>query len=177
MTLWDDDLPPATHLATRPTDDTLLEPALHWNLGRLRKWVRTKRDEGVECPACGQFAKVYRRSITGASAAALIALHRACGREYGHMPTILNRKQADETKMVYWGLIEAQPGERDDGSRRNGWWRVTELGIDFIHENLKVERHALVYDSKCIALEGEMVGIRDCLGEKFDYTQLMAGEA
>ncbi len=38
-----------------------------------------------------------------------------------------------------------------------------------------VPRHALIYDGRLLRLEGELVGIRDCLGDKFDYDELMSG--
>lgn len=140
-----------------------------------REWLRESTADGtaVECPCCKQNVKVYRRPVSAASAFALIALWRAAGFQYGHLPTILNRKQADEAKMRYWGLIEEAPLEREDGGRA-GYWRVTEAGEAFLHGITRVPQYAVIYDGRLLRLEGDYVSIRDCLGTKFDYDVLMS---
>lgn len=147
-------------------------------LSDAKRWLRSRLDAGARCPCCTQRAQTYRRPITSAMAVALIALYRAAGRTYGHLPTILQDKQAwvsDEAKLRYWGLIEELPEKREDGGRA-GWWRLTQLGEDFVRARAAVPRHARIYDGRCLELVGKQTSIRDALGTKFNYDALMAGE-
>lgn len=76
--------------------------------------------------------------------------------------------------MVHWGLIEEEPIVRPDGGRA-GWWRITPFGQQFVLGNSTVPKYARLYDGRCLGLEGVPVTIRDCLGTKFNYADLMAG--
>jgi hypothetical protein len=154
-----------------------LEPNDHWTLGDTRDWLRRRLEDGEHCPCCTQFAKVYRRKITSTSARALITMFRA-GAQYEpkHLPTVLGRKQADETKMAYWGLIQEESAQRSDGGRA-GWWQITELGVEWIHGRVAMPRYARIYDGRCLALVGEPTTIQDCLGTRFNLSELMTEEA
>ena len=157
---------PAIAAALSP-DDTL---------ATVIEWLRERVDEGVHCPACGQHAKVYRRKITTATARTLVLMLREAGTDWVHLPTLLGRSQADEAKARYWGLIEEQQGEREDGSNRVGWWRLTPLGVQFVRRQVRIPKYALIYDGRCLALDdAEAVSIDDALGTKFRYDDLMAG--
>jgi hypothetical protein len=144
-------------------------------LGEARDLLRTLVDEGHDCPLCTQFAKVYRRPIHATMALELIAFYRYAGREWGALKQSGVQRGGDMVKCRYWGLIEAMDGERDDGSERVGWWRVTELGEAWIHQRARVKKYARVYDGRCLGLHGEEVSIVDALGKKFNYAELMGG--
>lgn len=132
--------------------------------------------QAVTCPCCTQLAKIYRRSIHARMARDLIRLYRADpGFGWLHFPTVLGVNGGDTAKLAYWSLIEADDAVRADGSRRTGWWRLTERGEAFVCGRLDLPKYAKVYDGRVIGFEETpMVFIRDCLGSKFDYTELMA---
>lgn len=138
-----------------------------------QEWLRQRVEEGETCPCCTQFAKVYKRKITSTAAAGMIALYRSCGQNYGHIATIMNRQQGDETKLAYWELIEEERVFRPDGGRA-GYWRVTDKGVVFLQNQITVPKYARVYDGRVLGLDGDEVGIIDCLGQKFNYRELMA---
>lgn len=140
-----------------------------------KEWMRPLLHEGVICPACTQRAQIYTRAIYAQMARALIRLYRVVGMEFGHWPTIMGRKQADEAKLVHWGLIEPDLGEREDGSSRTGWWRVTELGRTWLLGNVAVPKYVDIYDSRPLRVHGEDWTVRDALGKHFDYEELMRG--
>lgn len=145
-------------------------------LEEAQKFLRDRLSEGTECPCCEQFAKVYRRKITAATAQALILMYREARRGWVYMPDLLQRKQADETKARYWGLIEESHETRGDGSSRVGVWRLTQHGVDFVLGNVEIPKYALIYDGECQGLdESESVTIHDALGTRFNYADLMAG--
>jgi len=159
------------------------------SLGDARAWLRARVQEGAECPCCRQFAKSYDRKLPSASARLLIALYRyddAEGREFVYLPPLLDRFGATILKGTphqggygtlshHWGLIEAQPGEREDGSNRVGYWRVTDLGREFALERATVPKYARLYGNRLLGLHGEPISIQDALGNKFNYRELMEG--
>lgn len=146
-------------------------------LDEARRWLRQQADEGAKCPCCNQFTKVYRRKITSQTARAMVLMWREAGNDYVYMPTLLGRKQADETKARYWGLIEEAPEVRDDGSSRVGVWRLTPKGVAFVRGMTRVPKYARIYDGRCLGFDDtELVDIYDALGTRFNYSDLMAGQ-
>jgi hypothetical protein len=153
----------------------------------LKAWLSTYSEEGAECPACGQLVKHYRRPLTVGMAYTLVLLERRAPNEWVHVLDFmqgLNLKpkvgtalgSGDYAKLRFWGLLEDYQSTRDDGSTRNGWWRITEDGKRFVRGELKVASHAVVFNDKLIELDSsKLVGIRDALGKKFNYDELMAG--
>lgn len=145
------------------------------SLAQVRNWLLSKADDGAECPVCKQYVKVYRRKITSSMAYALIEMYRAGGKDWVHLASVLTGARADEAKLAYWGLIEEEKILRPDGGRA-GYWRVTDLGELFLRGNLKLPKYARVYNKRVLGLDAtEQATIRDALGTKFDYSELMAG--
>jgi hypothetical protein len=179
------ELPPG-FLAALPLEDqpTLLgdtQPAGDWTLNDARQWLHDRVEDGAGCPCCEQLAKVYRRPIHRTMAIALILMHQAQPTgDWLYLPEVLRSmgrsRGGDEAKLSYWGFIQEEGGIREDGSNRAGWWRVTDRGRLFVHDGLSVPRHAVIYDGQLLGFAGESVSIRDALGNRFDYDQLMAGE-
>lgn len=145
--------------------DTTLEVA--------RDWLRSRLKHGVTCPTCQQDAKIYRRSINSRQAVALIKLHNAVGRDWGHVPTIAG-DGCEISKLRFWGLVEEEKDKRPDGGR-TGFWRVTDLGEGFVRGRWPVAKSVLIYNNRCLEVLGRKVDIRECLGNRFDYSALMAG--
>ncbi len=142
-------------------------------LGEVRDRVRENAESGgAHCPACGQFTKVYKRSINGEMATTLILAWRKHQLDWFHLPTLLGRGSGDTAKLRYWGLLEHDPTPRDDGGQ-GGSWRVTNLGERFIHGRLLVDKYAHVFDSECLGFSGPKVSIADALGKKFNWQELM----
>lgn len=142
-------------------------------LAQLRAWLHSKRAEGVTCPVCDQHVKIYRRKVNAGMARSLISMYRAGGTDFVHLPTAVGARSREEGKLRYWGLVEEQSGRRGDGGR-SGYWRVTEAGELFIANKLRIRQYAEVYDGQCLALTGEMVNIKDAIGDAFAYDELMS---
>lgn len=159
-----------TERAVSPDQVTAFTP-----LARVRSFVQDHADEGVHCPACDQFAKVYRRKINAGMAHALIEMYRHAKTDWFYLPPITRRWQGrDEAGLRYWGLIEEATEPREDGGRK-GWWRVTSDGEQFVRGTTTQPMYALVYDGKVLGFDGNRAGIRTALGQKFNYNQLMRG--
>lgn len=162
-------------VAPVPSPASLPSP---WLLSEARDWTRSHRVEGVECPCCEQLVKEYTRALPAIAARVMIRMYREGreGRDWVNIPEMaLRGGTGDGTKGQHWGLIEPQPGERDDGSRRTGWWRLTDLGRAFVTRAITVPKYAHIYNGETVSFSGPAFSIDQALGEKFNYTVLMEG--
>lgn len=154
-------------------------PAPEWTLADAQEWLRERVDHGDRCPCCTQLAKVYRRRLSHVPAAVLVVMHREDGCDWTHVPTLVKRHLRSlahqggyATLGAYWRLIEEESDKREDGGRA-GYWRLTDLGADFVRSRTLVPKYARLYDGRCLGFAGELVDIRECLGQRFNFDELM----
>ena len=147
-------------------------------VSEAKGWLRERVDEGECCPVCTQFAKVYRRQVHSTMARVLVLAYRSCEQDWFQLSSIekqMNRGGSSEAgKLRYWGLLQEEIEKRPDGGR-SGWWRITDTGAAFVLDRSTIQKYALIYDGRCLGLDGPHINIRDALGKKFNYNQLMAG--
>lgn len=145
----------------------------------LKSELREELSKGARCPVCTQFSKMYKRPLYGTIAQDLIRLYRACefDSNFYHIGEFSSRKASgggDFAKLVYWGLVEEKEKDEDDTTTRtSGYWRITGKGELFVQGEITVPSHVKIYDGRCLGLTGEQVSIKDVLGDKFDYEELM----
>lgn len=154
----------------------------HASLHDAKKWLRGRFEDGASCPCCGQFVKLYRRKITSGMALGLIALYRhqqtVGWDEWCHIPTLMNDACPSNMGALlrFWTLIEPQGGEREDGSSRTGFYRITAHGFRFVRGEVRVPKYVYLYNQTPLNRHDERtVDIREALGDKFNYTELMEG--
>lgn len=82
--------------------------------------------------------------------------------------------RGDMTKLKYWNLLLPHVGKREDGSNRNGIYSLTKDSFRFVSRETSVPKYALLYNNKLRGFDGENVFINQCLGDKFNYLELMA---
>lgn len=159
-------------------------------LAEAQKWLMAHAEQGALCPVCTQHVQLYHREIYASMARVLIILHRHFEKEteWLHVPSYLQDlsrqlgaaiRGGDWVKLKHWKLIEPKPkAERKDGSKRAGFWRVTEQGHAFAKNELKVPRYAMIYNERFLGYvpNSPQVGVLDCLGKEFDYNDLMTGK-
>jgi len=149
------------------------------------QWVRDHLKPGVECPCCTQLAKRYQRKLTSSMAYALLLIARAfrTKRDWLHVPEYLTEvcrtgatiRGGDWAKLVHWGVIEAKPDEqRKDGSKRVGFYRLTQRGRDFVDGRIRVPKHVLIYNSKFYGFGDKTVSVQEALTDRFNYAELMS---
>lgn len=166
------------------SDISAYGPGEDATLAEARSWLREQVNKGATCPCCKRFAKVYKRVLPPASGEVLIALYQAGALDgvYRFLPELIAESVSSRTAQQggygtlshHWDLIRAQPGDRDDGSTRTGWWTVTEKGVAFVEGRETVPKYAILYGGRCLDLEGPQFTIAQCLGEHFDYGELMS---
>jgi len=153
-------------------------PGDDWPLGEARDWLRDRVEDGASCPCCRQFAKVYKRKINHSAVRGLVAIYAQRNNEnggYAHLPSLgLGRLGGEAARLSYWGLIEEERVEREDGGRA-GWWRITPQGIDWLHSRIAVPTYARIYDGRLLGLTGAPWRVKDAVKEHFDLRDLMEG--
>ncbi len=134
--------------------------------------IESAENGGGKCPVCQQHTQAYKRHINSGMARALIKFYQAVGTGWGHLAT--HDKSREASKLAYWGLLEEEPEARPDGGR-SGWWRITTAGEQFVLGNLEVPKFARVYNGDLLSLDDSdgNTNIRQALGHKFDYSELM----
>jgi len=174
------------------------------SLEEIRSWLKAHIDKGAECPCCNQVVKLYKRRLNKSMAAVLALIYRwernrqkaleagtATAEQlipFVHVPSLIaelgaqNPRQAaalrgDFAKLKHWGLLEQMPAKRDDGSKRTGYWKITERGTQFMRGQIKVEAYVWIYNEAVITTRPvlELVTIREALKTTFNYQDLMDG--
>ena len=152
-------------------DDTPDFVSLH----AAQSWLRRHIDKGAKCPCCHQFSKVYRRTINSSMAFGLIEFYRHHRTDWGHAPSTgaVAQLGGEFARLELWGLVKEAEERREDGGRV-GWWRITDKGIAFLRNEIRVPKYAKIYDGRLLDLDyTTMVSITDALGTKFNYRDLM----
>ena len=145
-------------------------------LGEVRAYLRQQAmTDGARCPACTQVCRVYRRRLNAAMSRLLILIYRDHGQSWVHSRTI-GDGTGDLAKLRYWDLIEESVARRVGGGH-TGHWRITDRGVAFIHRRITVPSYALIYDGQLLELDGDPIGVRDALGERFDLAELFAEQS
>ena len=149
-------------------------------LSDLQAWIRARWRRGCRCPACGQSVKLYKRTLNRGMASVLIDIYKVCREqnvEYLHVSEhFLGQKDnavaREYSKLRFWGLLEEEPGERENGNG-TGRWRVTPLGEAFVKGRVLVPRSVLVFNNQLEGVSDERTTVRQALGRAFDYDELM----
>lgn len=137
-------------------------------------------DKGYYCPSCGQFCKRYYRKMNSNMAVVMIALYRKKKFGFVHIEEFMRvlgyKRSGDFAYLVHWGFLEKLVGDRPDGSKRNGFYKLTGRGLMFVEKKTTAKRTLIIYNGKCEGFEGDEITIVDALGKHFDYAELMKGD-
>lgn len=135
------------------------------------------KDKGYYCRDCGSFVKRYTRTFNSNMALALICLYKNKGSGFVHLEKLLAingyQRCGDASYLRHYGLIEAMDKEREDGSKRNGFYQITDKGIAFVKGGVYVQQNFLIFHNRCEGFRGAHITIREALGKKFNYNELM----
>jgi len=132
---------------------------------------------GYTCEHCGSFVKMYRRSLNSNMALAILLLYKFNIRDWVKVEDFLiksgHKRCGDFSYLVHYGLLEKKQGDRSDGSSRNGFYKLTGRGLLFCEGKLMVQEKFLILHGGLKGFEGKEISIKEALGKKFDYSELM----
>lgn len=136
-------------------------------LGSVREHLRESISEGTTCPACSQTVKTYRWTLYSSAAYCLgLFYHLGGTEEYTHMRDLRKAPTNSPAHLAHWGLVAPEPN-------RTGRWCVTTEGEAFLLRQLRVRKHAHVYNGRVLRMSGGWISIDDALGKKFSYTEML----
>ena len=137
---------------------------------------------GATCPCCNQFSKEYARPLNAAMAYTLILIYKALPTpSWIHVENYLKTTasggkknlRGDFHKLVFWGLLQKREGEHENGSPRNGFYRISPKGEAFVKGSLSVPSKAFIYNGKVQRFSKDLITIQGALGKHFDYNEIM----
>ena len=108
------------------------------------------------------------------------------GTQWVHVQEFLSKRKlppgiaasGDYAKLRFFGLLQKRDDRREDGSDRNGFWRITDLGTQFSDGLIQVPSFVYVYDNAPLpAPDAPLVWIEEVLGTRFSYAELMGRES
>jgi hypothetical protein len=141
-----------------------------------KEYINTNMDKGCYCPCCNQNVKLYKRPVNATMALILINLSKISLSEFVHASKLyegFGHLGGDFPKLKHWQLIEEMPN--DDNTKKNsGSWRITDKGVGFLLGDVKIPKYIITYNNECLGFSGEEIDINVALGEKFNYSELMA---
>jgi hypothetical protein len=140
-----------------------------------KDFIINHREDGVECPCCGQFCKLYKRALNSSMARFLIWIVRTVDTE-----TWVDWRDApasvvhggDYGKLKHWDLIENMVNHNPT-QRTSGMWKPTPKGVSFVQRRIRIPKQVFIYDNTVIGFSKENVDIVSALGKKFNYQELM----
>ena len=150
-------------------------------------WYNIIKSDGGHCPVCDRWGKLYRRGISANMARQLVWLCQQTPREDGWIdvqntaPKWLLRAPQIGT-LRHWNMVTDAPvaeskskskSKRKSKARSAGLWKPTAIGLEFAYNRISVPKYKYVYNDTVFDTEGPDVTILDCIGEHFDYNELM----
>ncbi len=149
-------------------------------LEEARQEMITAVDAGglILCPCCERVQKRYGRPLEHGKAAGLIWLYHQEDHT-GHFgsagPRKVVRLGGNFAQIRFWGL--AFPANEE--TPRDGIWKLTETGEQFVRNEIRVPKRALVYLNVFQGFAADKKGvikttnIVEALGRYFNYEDLM----
>jgi hypothetical protein len=156
-------------------------------LKEAKSYLKANWGKGVECPCCGQFVKLYKRTLNSGMAVTLIRIYNLTEHIDLNLPPViwidvkdfLRQKRYhnghDWTLLRFWGLLEQQVSEDNPEQKHSGFWKITEKGKDFVKNKIIVPKQLLHFNQTPYGFVGKEITITDALGSKFNYQELMDG--
>jgi hypothetical protein len=153
-------------------------------VSEAKELLASELKKGCKCPVCGQHAQMYKRTITSAMAKALLIFYgqgedQVDENGFFHLEKVLKyyadseATRGDAPKLQLWGLIEKMNSDRPDGSKRNGYYRVTKKGDHFVEGLIEVERSLYIFNDTIYAKSEETITFENALkSNKFKYQEI-----
>lgn len=121
--------------------------------------------------------KVYTRHLNSNMALCLLALYRHGINEFVKVEDFLLQngypRCGDFSYLTHYGFLEKLIANREDGSKRNGYYKITGRGLLFAENKTYVPEKFIICNGKLLGFEGKNISIRQALGKKFNYNELM----
>jgi len=147
------------------------------SLAQAKREMLAKVEDGAPCPCCGRLVKLYKRKLHSEMAAFLCRLVRKYQHEQRYYSTrelcpALTKSATDGSYLVLWDLIEKEPSENHAGGKA-GMYRPTIHGQEFVLGYTTVKSHVHLLCGEVIGFSDDYIHIKEALGSRFNYEELM----
>lgn len=148
------------------------------SIENAKVFLKENWKKGLDCPCCGRYVKLYTYSFNSSMAKLLIFMYKQ--KKLGNTPIHIEQTLADkgirsvqvQSKLVHWGLIE--PIENlDTAKRMSGYYFLTDEGEKFVLGFSRLPKSIDYYNEVVYARSEELIDIKQALGKKFNYAELM----
>ena len=147
-------------------------------IGEAKQLLRQGFVDGILCPCCDQLCKATKRRMRKPWAMLLNRIFIEHGQEWVHVVNAYSRdigRLANDWRFLrHHGLLEMHPN--DDASKtHSGYWRVTDLGRDFINDNAtRIPAFVVVLFNQVIAESEETVSFLEVMSQpsRFDLADV-----
>jgi hypothetical protein len=152
-------------------------------LTEAKQAVQSMLGEGIRCPCCGQYARRYRFGLSEKNIYLLSRLYHMTGNteDYVHIDRLADYARArikggtSFSILAWWNLIHERVNT-DKDKKTSGFWRVTDLGVDFLHGVARVPKYVYSFnDTIEINAEDPFIPIGEIPWKRFSYEELMRG--
>lgn len=156
------------------------------SLEEIRVWLEARVDAGVVCPACKVKSRRYTRHMSDRYVKALTmmeSLGRTRGDENGWFKVgekalgkdiCADLYHLNHAKLAYWGLVEKMT-KGHNHQTYSGYWRVTDLGRDFLAGQVKVCTFVKEYRGKAVGFSEEKIDVATANGVAFSFEEEVLG--
>jgi hypothetical protein len=137
---------------------------------RLWDEIAGEVKDGVECPCCRQYVKMYVRKLNSGMVLFLIRLYKADRRAPGGTFNVrdllpaTSKVSTDGAYLPLWGLAEVPA---------KGYYRITSSGRLFVQNMLRVQQHVVLLCGRFLGFRGKAISIQDACRDRFDLEELL----
>jgi len=141
-----------------------------------------------KCPTCKLKIVTRSRMLNRAMGEFLIALYRYHrDGSWAHVPTLARRARVtgiiqsrEYMRLIYWGMIERRPGEKDDGNPHAGYYCITDRGRRFVEGKIRVISRIIMRNHQFVGFDrrpgcASKVTISEVLDKPFNYRRDVDG--
>lgn len=146
-----------------------------------KAYLRENFEKGCKCPVCDNSVRLYKRKLNSGMALFLLGLYKLTRDKeavYFSNKDIMenmniNTSSLDYSVLRHFDLISPRISvvEKKD----SGYWLLSLKGAQFVTGHLTSPKHVFLYNNKRQGFSDETITIKEALGSKFDFDELMKG--
>ena len=133
---------------------------------------------GYICSHCGSYCKEYTRKFNSNMALCMVLLWKHKINGFVKVEDFLlehgQKRCGDFSYLVHYGFLEKQKVKREDGSKKNGYYRLTGRGILFLEGKITAAEKFKVFQNKFQGFAGKDITLKDALGTKFNFDEMIS---
>lgn len=134
-------------------------------LRQSRNFVKKNVHNGILCPCCNKYVRVYKRKLHAEMARFLINLIKvyAVKQDWVNVREVITtntKRSTDGSYLVHWGLVV----KHEDWT---GYYRPTVEGVQFALGKIAVPKHVFLLNNVLTDIDEDFIKINEALGTAY----------